>query len=343
MKYFTFGMKVLRITQSYNSTYSHKSHWYNSKDYSDYPIDIAEKDLSDNIYYATCDMRVTAKRGTAQGYTNTIWLVTTDTCKTPIGNCHVFIALTHWNDNDPYTRNLNTGSIVKAGQPICKEGKAGADANHLHLVVGNADRGCGDNLIKNSNGKWVSNGYCMRPEQLMYIDTEFTQIVDTKDIRFEDKPLEEDFLPERGWYQEGDQDEHIQLIDDFYAGQVLGNYFGIYTKYLTMAFQDKYNVPGGVDGNIGINTLNKMKEMGLSDSVKPSSSYYHEGDSGNNISLINSFLSQQVKGDYFGTFTKYGTKALQDKGKQEGHYDDTIDGNFGAKTLACAEYYGFNY
>ena len=342
MKAFTFGMKTLRVTQNYNEG-NHKPHWYGSTNYSDYPIDLGGKDGGQDIYYATVDMQVTAKRGTAQGYTNTIWLVSTQPCKTPSGNCRVFIALTHWNDNDPYVKNLNKGSIVKAGNPICQEGTAGATANHLHMIIGNADRGVGDNVIKNSNGKWVSNGYCMRPEQLMYIDKEVTEVVNTRGINFEDKPIEEDFLPARGWYQEGDQDDNVALIDDFYAGQVLGNYFGIYTKYLTMAFQVKYNIPGGADGNIGINTLNKMKEMGLDKSVKPSNTYYHEGDSGKDITLINSFLAQQVKGNYYGTFTKYGTMALQDKGKAEGHYNDNIDGNFGAKTLSCAEYYGFTY
>ena len=85
-------------------------------------------------------------------------------------------------------------------------------------------------------------------------------------------------------------------------------------------------------------------ELGLSNSVKlPSRGWFTEGDSGNNIVLIDDFLASQVHGDYFGTFTKYGTKALQTIGKKEGHYDDAIDGNFGAKTLACAEYYGFKY
>ena len=44
MDYFTFGMKKLRVTQNYNGSISHRLHWYNSKDYADYPIDIAGKD-----------------------------------------------------------------------------------------------------------------------------------------------------------------------------------------------------------------------------------------------------------------------------------------------------------
>ena len=174
MEYFTFGMKELRVTQNYNGTTSHKPHWYKSKNYADYPIDIAGKDGGQDTYFATVDMKVVAIRGIGSSYTNTIWLVATEKCNTPVGELTPFIALTHWNDNDPYINNLKVGSIVKAGEPICKEGMDGATANHLHLVVGNADRGCGDNLIQNSNGKWVSNGYCMKPEEIMYIDRQFT-------------------------------------------------------------------------------------------------------------------------------------------------------------------------
>lgn len=277
-------MRTMRITQSYNGTVSHKPHWYGSKDYADYPIDIAGNDGGQDIYYATVDMKVTAIKGIGSSMTNTIWLVATSKCKTPSGELTPFIALTHWNDNDPYIKGNSVGSIVKAGEPICQEGVDGATANHLHMVCGNADRGCGDGLIQNSNGKWVSNGYCMKPEQIMYIDKEFTYVADSSDIRFEDKPIEKDFLPDRGYYTEGDSDDNVSLIDDFYSGQVLGEWFGVYTKYLTMAFQDKYNVEGGIDGNIGIHTLNKMKEIGLDKTVKlENNTYYKEGDHGSNM------------------------------------------------------------
>lgn len=152
------------------------------------------------------------------------------------------------------------------------------------------------------------------------------------------------FLPPRGYFTVGDSGENVLKIDDFYMSKVRGNYFGTYTKFLTMALQEKYNIPGGVDGNIGPYTLGKMKELGLSNSVGlPSRGYYTEGDSGDNIVLIDEFLASQVYGNYYGIFTKYGTKALQTIGKADGVYDDNIDGDFGPKTLATAEYYGFHY
>lgn len=174
MKYFTFGMNNMRVTQSYHGATSHKSHWNGSKNYCDYPIDIAGADGGQNGYYATVDMRVVTIKGKGNDMTNTIWLVATEKCMTPSGEMTPFIVLTHWNDNDPYIAKLNIGSVVKAGDIICLEGVDGATANHLHLVCGNADRGCGNGLIKNSNSKWVSNGFCMKPEEVMYIDRNFT-------------------------------------------------------------------------------------------------------------------------------------------------------------------------
>lgn len=197
MKYFTFGMKELRVTQNYNGTTSHKPHWYNSKNYADYPIDIAGKDSNKDIYYATVDMKVVTIKGIGNSMTNTIWLVATEKCNTPSGEMTPFIALTHWNDNDPYIKNLKVGSIVKAGQPICEEGMDGATANHLHMVCGNADRGCGNGLIQNSNGKWVSNGYCMKPEEVMFIDRDFTSEAWGGCLVWKDKPVEINYEDEK--------------------------------------------------------------------------------------------------------------------------------------------------
>ncbi len=193
MEYFTFGMKEMRVTQSYHGTTSHKPHWYNSKNYADYPIDLAGKDGGQDGYYATVDMKVVAIKGKGNEMTNTIWLVATEKCMTPSGEMTPFIALTHWNDNDPHIAKLKDGSIVKAGEAICEEGVDGAIANHLHLVCGNADKGCGNGLIKNSNGKWVSNGYCMKPEDIMYIDRQFTTESWGGCLPWVDKPQERDY------------------------------------------------------------------------------------------------------------------------------------------------------
>lgn len=188
MEYFTFGQETMRITQNYNGTTSHKKHWYNSKNYADYPIDIAGAGSNRSAYFATVDMKVVAIKGKGNSMTNTIWLETVNKVLTPSGAMKVFIALTHWNDNDSAVAKLKAGRMVKKGAIICYEGTDGATANHLHMVCGNADRGRANGLIRNSNGAWVSNGYCMKPEEIMYIDKEFTKIADSGGLAFKSMP-----------------------------------------------------------------------------------------------------------------------------------------------------------
>ena len=272
MKNFTFGMKNMRITQSYNGTVSHKPHWYNSKNYADYPIDIAGIDGNKEPYYAPVDMKVVAIKGIGTSVTNTIWLVSTEKCNTPSGIFKPFIMLTHWNDSDPYIKNLKVGSIVKAGQPICEEGVDGATANHLHLVCGNADKSLGDGLIQNSNGKWVSKGWCMKPEEVMFIDKEFTNVLSTNDLTFKDKPKEErttSFLGSKGYLTLGDSGDNVEKICNFMyhtfpaytSKKALGSYYGKYIKASITEFQKRTGLLA--DGNIGPITLAKLKEYGF--------------------------------------------------------------------------------
>ena len=261
MKYFTFGMKNLRVTQSYYGEVSHKPHWYQSKNYADYPIDIAGKDGNRDIYYATVDMKVTNIQGLGNSMANTIWLVATEKCITPSGEMTPFIMLTHWNDNDPYASKLKVGDIIKAGSPICEEGIDGATANHLHLSCGNADKGVGNGIIKNSNGKWVSNGYCMKPEELMYIDREFTTEAWGGSLVWKEKPLEESFLGPKGYLKEGDSGSNVEKICEFMANKLKGDYFGPYLKTIITEFQRQEKLE--TDGNIGPITLSKLKEDGF--------------------------------------------------------------------------------
>lgn len=150
------------------------------------------------------------------------------------------------------------------------------------------------------------------------------------------------FLPARGYYTIGDDDSHVEALDAFLAQKTLGNYFGTYTKFAVIAFQHAYGLEE--DGNIGPITLRKMQEHGLNRYVGlPSRGYYRVGDSGNNIDIIDSYLAAQIRGSYYGNFTKHAVKALQTIGKADGVYNDVIDGNFGPKTLRTAEHYGFKY
>ena len=257
MKYFTFGMQTMRMTQSYNQG-NHLPHWKGSNNYQDYPIDVAGEDGGRSPYYATVDMQVTAIRGHEQGYTDTIWLVATENCITPIGdNVRPFIMLTHWNTDDPYIAKLKKDQIIKAGEIICLEGTDGqATGNHLHLVCGDANKGWANDLIKNSNGKWVSNGWCYRPEQIMFINSNFTNVVSTQDLKFDVRIIKND-------YSKGESGEDIQKIDDFLANEVKGNYYGDYTEACVSVYKKKKGISNTDGSFIDDETLNKMKEDGL--------------------------------------------------------------------------------
>lgn len=155
-------------------------------------------------------------------------------------------------------------------------------------------------------------------------------------------PTPTGFLPARGYYTIGDSDSHVELIDNFLASKVEGNYFGTYTKFAVIAYQKIFGLEA--DGNIGPITLRSMQANGLSRYIGlPSRGYYRVGDSGTNVETIDAFLAAKVRGNYYGTYTANCVKALQTVGKNAGIYKDAIDGNFGPLTLKTAEYYGFKY
>ncbi len=173
MKYFTFPMETLNVTQNYLGGTSHLPHTTGNP--KDYPIDVAGADGNQSAIFAPVDMKVVAKRGVGnKNVTNTVWLVSTEKVKTPIGEMQVFMVLTHWNDGDTAMKKWNVGSVVPARNIICYEGKDGADSNHIHMVVG---IGYSDNWIANSNGKWVITGQTKKPEEIMYIDPSFTKSI----------------------------------------------------------------------------------------------------------------------------------------------------------------------
>lgn len=59
----------------------------------------------------------------------------------------------------------------------------------------------------------------------------------------------------------------------------------------------------------------------------PARGYFKSGDSGKNVEKINTFLANQTRGNFFGTFTKYAVKAFQVECGLE------TDGNIGPITL----------
>lgn len=185
MKYFYFPMETMAVSQNYNGKTSHYDHCHDTTP-KDYPIDICGAGTGQSAVFAPVDMKVTAIRGVGSGVTNTIWLVSTEKVQTPTFTDYVFMTLTHWNDNDSAIKKHNkVGSIIKKGQIICYEGTDGASANHIHLVCG---KGTANNWVKNTKGKWVILGNSLPPEQVMYINDDFTKCKTSGGLVFKSLP-----------------------------------------------------------------------------------------------------------------------------------------------------------
>lgn len=166
--YMTYPLKNMRITQSYNGDTSHKPHTTGTP--KDYPIDDAGKDGNREAIFCPCDeMKITAIKGIGNSATNTVWLVSTSQVVTPTFTDKAFMTLTHWNDED--FKNRKVGDVFHRGDIICYEGTDGATANHIHITAG---RGYSDNWTQSSTGKWVMTGDTKKPEDVFYVDRNFT-------------------------------------------------------------------------------------------------------------------------------------------------------------------------
>ena len=185
MKKFYFGMETMRVTQNYNGTASHYNHSHGTP--ADYPIDCAGVDGQQSAYFAPVDMRVVAIRGVGNYATNTIWLETVEPVQTPTFTDIVWLTLTHWNDGS-ITSKFKVGDVIKAGSIIAYEGTDGAAANHLHITCG---RGHCDSWLQNDKGSWVMSGESLPPEQVMYINDDFTKCVTSNGLVFKSMPKNE--------------------------------------------------------------------------------------------------------------------------------------------------------
>ena len=137
-----FGMDSLRITQGYNSSYSHKGRL---------AIDIAGKDGNKEWFKAPFDGYI-RRIYTTSG--NVVWLESKDKVKYADGTeDYMTIMLIHMND----VSSLYVGQLIKKGTPFYQEGTAGnATGNHIHLEVGKG-KFTGTGWYKNQYGKWCVN------------------------------------------------------------------------------------------------------------------------------------------------------------------------------------------
>lgn len=181
-EYAKFPMHYLNVTQNYNEG-NHLAHWKDAN-YIDYPIDLGGMDGGRDYLFAPVNMMVIKINGIGNSnVSNKIFLESINPVYTPkYGKKKIFMTAVHFEDSDIKNFNLYEGKIIKAGEAICFEGKETAIANHLHITCG---LGIANKSVQNNNGKWVTFGDCKRPEEIFYIDSNFTIIRNLRGINFQ--------------------------------------------------------------------------------------------------------------------------------------------------------------
>ena len=184
-EYAKFPMNYLNITQGYAEG-NHLEHWKNA-DYIDYPIDLGGMDSERDYLFAPVNMKIVKIDGIGnKNVSNKIFLESSVPVYTPkFGKRKIFLTAVHFEDSDIKKFNLYEGKIVKAGEAICFEGKETATANHLHITCG---LGSSNKSIQNNKGKWVTYGDCKKPEDIFYIDNNFTIVKNLRGINFKTIP-----------------------------------------------------------------------------------------------------------------------------------------------------------
>ena len=171
-----FPMKVMNISQTYNQG-NHVPHWKGAeRGRKDYPIDITGKDAGRDILYAPCNCKITfIQAKNSLNWTNKMILVSTEKVETvKFGTKQIFFKVVHFPYSNVKTYGLKVGKTFKQFEPICTEGRDNfSSGNHIHFSCG---IGYANNSIPNKNGKYVANGDNKYPENILWVDTDFTII-----------------------------------------------------------------------------------------------------------------------------------------------------------------------
>ena len=188
--YLIYPCKTMRITQSYTGTTSHKPHTTGNP--KDYPWDEGCSDTGRGYCYCPCDkMKIKRIYGVGGNGTNTLWLESTSKVYFADGSSGYFTMLiTHPNDDD--LKKLKPGQTFKRKEKICREGNDGATAYHFHFSGGKG-KFTGNGWTRNSYGKYVltTTGGADKPEDLFFIDPDFTKVVEDKGLKFKELPAYE--------------------------------------------------------------------------------------------------------------------------------------------------------
>lgn len=171
-----FPMKVMNISQTYNQG-NHVPHWKGAeRGRKDYPIDITGKDAGRDMLYAPCNCKITfIQAKNSLNWTNKMILVSTEKVETvKFGTKQIFFKCVHFPYSNVKKYGLKVGKTFRQGEAFCTEGKDNySTGNHIHFSCG---IGYADKSIPNKNGKYVANGDNKYPENILWVDTDFTII-----------------------------------------------------------------------------------------------------------------------------------------------------------------------
>lgn len=256
-EYAIYPFEEMRITQRHDEG-NHIPHWKPTPNYSDKPWDEACKDTGRSYFVPQNDYIVETVLGLkTTKVTNSVILRTYNKVIIPYQTepVYLYLTLTHMAEEDMY--KMKAGQIIRKGSKILREGKDGATSYHFHCTANIGDY---YGFLKNSNGKWVfAFEKSLLPNEAFYIDKKVTHIYKDSGYKFLEVPT--GFLPPKGYFTKGNSGENVRKINDWYANQVKGNFYGNYTEANVKEFQRQNGLEE--DGNIGAITLAKMEEQGF--------------------------------------------------------------------------------
>ena len=189
--YAVFPQKVCNVSQSWDGTHYHYKN--SSGTPADYPMDIVDSTGGREEFYAPCRMKCVKIYGPITGNAgpNGAWFESTEPVDFPDGTTdYLTIKFVHMENDDFGNNGIYVGRIYEKYEYVGREGMTGdATGNHLHVTCGKGHiKNTG--WVENSKAAWVlqaTNGQ-FKPDQLLYIDRNFTTMKSEKNMTFQDMP-----------------------------------------------------------------------------------------------------------------------------------------------------------
>lgn len=164
--------KEMRLSQGYNDG-NHKKHVP-----FDYPID-ETYNMTNGVFYAPFDCKVVKKY---KATSNQIWITSLEPVYTPTFTDYVTIFIGHISNSE--FDKIKVCDVYKQKTAIVHEYKdALSTGPHNHVSIGRGK--LGKAWIKHNNVWCIdTTGGAKKPEECLFVDPDFTKIVDNKGIMF---------------------------------------------------------------------------------------------------------------------------------------------------------------